>query len=239
MNRIVSTLYLPQYQLDPFHIYTFYQQTFRKCVVCWAIFFFFFKFQNSTFAGFFALWHKVYIMFWARFLSLAQSKLRLCSANNRAGYWSNLPCDWLSTAWAYSEQETENGPRSSLDVRSYLRTGWSDWHGTKGMCVNWCKVWSTSWPWPLTPPMTLTLDFQGQILENCISGIGGLVDMKEMGYESIRCWTHYITLTFDPHPWPRPWIFKVKFWDSCVSGMYGTDSFKFMIIKVINSGVAK
>ena len=46
------------------------------------------------------------LMTWARFLSLAQSKLRLCSANHRPGYWSNLPCDWPSTAWAYSEQET-------------------------------------------------------------------------------------------------------------------------------------
>ena len=44
---------------------------------------------------------------WVRacFLSLAWSKLRLCSANHRPGYWSNLPCDWPSTAWAYSEQE--------------------------------------------------------------------------------------------------------------------------------------
>ena len=49
---------------------------------------------------------------WARFLSLVQSKLRLCSANHRPGYWCNQPCDWPSTAWAYSEQETENGPRS-------------------------------------------------------------------------------------------------------------------------------
>ena len=47
----------------------------------------------------------------ARFLSLAQSKLRLCLANHRAGYLSNLPCDWPSAAWAYSEEETENGPR--------------------------------------------------------------------------------------------------------------------------------
>ena len=39
----------------------------------------------------------------ACFLYLAQSELRLCSANPRPGYWSNLPCDWLSTAWAYSE----------------------------------------------------------------------------------------------------------------------------------------
>ena len=55
------------------------------------------------------LWHISWIR--AHFLSLAWSKLRLCSANHRPGYWSNLPCDWPSTAWAYSKQETENGPR--------------------------------------------------------------------------------------------------------------------------------
>ena len=49
---------------------------------------------------------------WARFLSLAWSELRLCGANHRAGYFSNLACDWLSIVWAYSEQETENGPWS-------------------------------------------------------------------------------------------------------------------------------
>ena len=49
----------------------------------------------------------------ARFLSLAQIKLRLCSDNHRPGYWSNLPCDWPSTAWAYSEQKTENRPKSA------------------------------------------------------------------------------------------------------------------------------
>ena len=49
----------------------------------------------------------------ARFLSLAGSKLRLCSANHRVGYFSNLACDWLSIVWAYSEQETENRPRTN------------------------------------------------------------------------------------------------------------------------------
>ena len=53
----------------------------------------------------------------ARFLSLARSKLRLCSANHRAGYFSNLHCDWLSIVWAYSSKRvTENGPRSSKDM---------------------------------------------------------------------------------------------------------------------------
>ena len=46
----------------------------------------------------------------ACFLSLTQGKIRLCSANHWAGYFSNLACDWLSIVWAYSEQETENGP---------------------------------------------------------------------------------------------------------------------------------
>ena len=53
---------------------------------------------------------------WARFLSVTRSKLGLCSANHRAGYFSNLACDWLSIVWAYSEQETENGPWSSVSV---------------------------------------------------------------------------------------------------------------------------
>ena len=48
----------------------------------------------------------------ARYLSLPRSKLRLCLANHRAGYFSNLACDWLSIDWAYSEQETENGLRT-------------------------------------------------------------------------------------------------------------------------------
>ena len=51
---------------------------------------------------------------WAHFLSLAWSKLRLCSANHRAGYFSNLACDWLNIVWAYSKKDIENGPRSQF-----------------------------------------------------------------------------------------------------------------------------
>ena len=70
-----------------------------------------------------AWWHQD--ITWARFLSLALRKLRLCSVNHRPGYWSNLPCDWLSPAWAYSEQETENGPwvnvKASSDMNKFPR----------------------------------------------------------------------------------------------------------------------
>ena len=55
----------------------------------------------------------------AHFLSLARSKLRLCSANHRAGYFSNMACDWLSIAWAYSEQETKNEPWFNIAERLF------------------------------------------------------------------------------------------------------------------------
>ena len=49
-------------------------------------------------------------MIWNIFVQYPNNTLPLCLANHRPGYWSNLPCDWPSTAWAYSVQETENGP---------------------------------------------------------------------------------------------------------------------------------
>ena len=38
------------------------------------------------------------------FLSLTRSKLRLCWANHRACYFSNLACDWLSIVWAWDRK---------------------------------------------------------------------------------------------------------------------------------------
>ena len=46
--------------------------------------------------------------------SLCLKQLKLCLANRRAGYFSSLACDWLSTDWAYSEKETEMGPDSII-----------------------------------------------------------------------------------------------------------------------------
>ena len=61
-------------------------------------------------------------MIWAHFLSLTRSKLRLCSANHRAGYFSKLACDWLSIVCAYSEQNIENGPSSlTRNLGSYKK----------------------------------------------------------------------------------------------------------------------
>ena len=61
----------------------------------------------------------------ASFLSFAWSKLRLCLANHRAGYFTNLAYDWLSIVWAYSEQEIEYEPwsKSSENVQMIYSHG--------------------------------------------------------------------------------------------------------------------
>ena len=51
------------------------------------------------------------------------SKLRLCSANHRADYFSNLTCGWLSIVWAYSHLETENGPSYYKVLSVHSRIG--------------------------------------------------------------------------------------------------------------------
>ena len=77
----------------------------------------------------------------------ARSKLRLCSTNHRPGYWSNLPCDWLSTAWVYFEQETENRPRSSAHKANNPDNAvmGSSHHNWVSQCPKWCPVLGAPW----------------------------------------------------------------------------------------------
>ena len=72
----------------------------------------------------------------ARFSVSYWCKLRLCLANHRAGYFSNLACDWLSIVSAFFKQEVENGPwvvlitqranNVSSDVVEHLKISWPD-----------------------------------------------------------------------------------------------------------------
>ena len=57
----------------------------------------------------------------------------------------------------------------------------------------------TLWLWSLTSPMILTLDFQCQFLNSCISGAWGPIKMERKGYESkkIGFYTYYVTLSYD------------------------------------------
>ena len=69
--------------------------------------------------------------------------------------------------------------------------------------------------------MTLTLDFQGQILKMLYlrNGRADWHGTKEMWAD--RMLDSHCDLWLWPHPWPWPWIFKVNFWNSCISGTGG------------------
>ena len=73
-------------------------------------------------------------------------------------------------------------------------------------------VTPTLWLSTLTSTMTLTLDFQGQILKKLyFMEWDGLLTWNE------RMWVDRMLdpccdFQLSPHPWPWPWIFKVKFW---------------------------
>ena len=84
---------------------------------------------------------------WIRacFLSLARSKLRLCSASHRPGYWSNPPCDWPSTAWAYSESRDRKRAQVSIgtaDVPAciFVRKPWDTWDATVMLRMHSCVI---------------------------------------------------------------------------------------------------
>ena len=67
--------------------------------------------------------------------------------------------------------------------------------------------------------MTLTLDFQGQIL-NKLYLMNGMADWHgTKGMRVDRMLDPCCGFQHSSHPWPWPWIFKVKFWKCCISGM--------------------
>ena len=75
------------------------------------------------------------------------------------------------------------------------------------------------WLSTFTSPMTLTLDFQGQILKKLYlrNGMADWHGTKRMWVD--RMLDPCCGFQHSPHPWPWPWIFKVKFWKCCISGM--------------------
>ena len=79
----------------------------------------------------------------------------------------------------------------------------------------------TLWLWTVTSPMTLTLDFQGQILKKSYirNGMPDWHGVREMwvGWMLDPCYDFELW----PLPRPRPWFFNIKFWNCCIPGMAG------------------
>ena len=81
------------------------------------------------------------------------------------------------------------------------------------------------WYWvqyvTLTFDLTHGLDlgrFKVKFRNSSISGIVGLIDVKWKRSELIWYWADCMTLPH-PRPWPWSWNFKVRVWNSFISGM--------------------
>ena len=66
--------------------------------------------------------------------------------------------------------------------------------------------------------LTLTLDFQGQILKILYLRNGRGDWHGTEGVWVDRMLHPLSDFQRSPHPWPWPWIFKVKFWKGCIWG---------------------
>ena len=75
------------------------------------------------------------------------------------------------------------------------------------------------WLSMFTSSITLSLDFQGQILKKSYLR-NGMADWHGTKGMWINRVLHPLSVfQHSPHPWPWPWIFEVKFWKSHISGM--------------------
>ena len=112
----------------------------------------------------------------------------------------------------------------------YLSQKWSDCHETKSKHMAWTlelkcdhRVWPWSWPWPWIFKVKYRICY--------ISAKNGPITTKRIANISIELQASNVTNGFDldlwilkvkrddlwPHTWPWPWIFMVKFWNSCIS----------------------
>ena len=105
-------------------------------------------------------------------------------------------------------------------VLSYEWDGRLTWNGRD---VSRLNVGHMLWLSMFTSSMTLTLDFQGQILKKKKSYLrNGMADWHgTKGMWVDRMLDSHCDFKLWPHPWPWPWIFNVKYWNCCNSGMGG------------------
>ena len=121
----------------------------------------------------------------------------------------------------------------------YLSQKWCDCHETKSKHSDWTlglkcdhQVWLWPWPWPWIFKVKYRICY--------ISAQNGQIASKQKANISIELQASNMTNGFEldhnldlsilkvkydlelwPHRWPWPWIFMVKFWNSCISEWEG------------------
>ena len=121
----------------------------------------------------------------------------------------------------------------------YLSKKWSDCHETKSKHIDWTlglkcdhRVWLWPWPWPWIFKVKYRICYisakNGQIASKRKANISIELHASNVtnGFEidhNLDLWILKVKCDFDlwPHRWPWPWIFMIKFWNSCISEWEG------------------
>ena len=108
--------------------------------------------------------------------------------------------------------------------RTWARLSWSHISETAGFIYTIRSSMELSRPVVVQHHghLTLTLDFQGQILKMLYlrNGMADWHGTKGMWVD--RMLDSHCDFRLWPHPWPWPWIFKVKYWNCCNLGVGGS-----------------
>ena len=90
------------------------------------------------------------------------------------------------------------------------------------------------WRWPLTSPVTLTSYFSRWNTIGHTSGMIGPIYVKRKGGESVEYWVNYVILTIDLTHDLHLGFFKVKCWNSCISGIVGLIDGKWKVNEMLD-----
>ena len=121
----------------------------------------------------------------------------------------------------------------------YLSQKWSDCHETKSKHIDWTlglkcdhRVWPWPWPWPWIFKVKYGISYisakSGPIATKRKANISTDLQASNVnnGFEldhNLDLWILKVKCDLElwPHTWPWPWIFMVKFWNSCISEWEG------------------
>ena len=128
--------------------------------------------------------------------------------------------------------------RSNMEF-AIVSQKWSDCHETKSKHTDWTlglkcdhRVWPWPWPWPWIFKVEYRICYisakNGQIASKRKANISIELQASNVtnGFEldlNLDLWILMVKCDLDlwPHRWPWPWIFMVKFWNSCISEWEG------------------
>ena len=158
--------------------------------------------------------------------------------NEKQTYWLNSRAQMWPWGLTLAMTLTLNF-QGQIQNLLYLSQKWSDRHETKSKHIDWTlglkcdhRVWLWPWPWPWIFKVKYRICYisakNGQIASKWKANISIELQASNMtnGFElghNLDLWILKVKCDLDlwPHRWPWPWIFMVKFWNSCISEWEG------------------